>query len=49
MLWIMFAILFAVWLLGLIGGVAFGGFLHLLLVLAVIVLVVQLVGGRMTI
>jgi hypothetical protein len=39
-------ILLVMWLLGLIGGVAFGGFIHLLLVLAVIVLVVQLVTGR---
>jgi Family of unknown function (DUF5670) len=49
MLWTIFVILFALWLVGLIGGVAFGGFLHLFLVLAVITLVAQLVAGRRTI
>jgi Family of unknown function (DUF5670) len=46
MLWTVFVILLVLWLLGLITGAAFGGFIHLLLVLAVIVLVIQLVAGR---
>jgi hypothetical protein len=46
MLWTLFGILLVLWLVGLIAGLAFGGFLHLLLVTAVIVLVVQLVDGR---
>jgi Family of unknown function (DUF5670) len=46
MLWTVFVVLLVLWLLGLITGAAFGGFIHLLLVLAVIVLVVQLVSGR---
>jgi hypothetical protein len=46
MLWTIFLILLVLWFLGLLSGVAFGGFIHLLLVLAVIVLVVQLVTGR---
>jgi hypothetical protein len=49
MLWTLFLILVVLWLLGLISGVAFGGFIHLLLVLAVIVLVVQLITGRRTV
>lgn len=46
MLWTIFVILLVLWLLGLVSGAMFGGFVHLLLVLAVIVLVVQLVTGR---
>jgi hypothetical protein len=49
MLWTMFVILLVLWLLGLVSGVAFGGFIHLLLVLAVITLVFQLITGRRTI
>src|ERR1043166_3196111 len=45
MLWTIFVILLVLWLLGFIGH--FGGALiHLLLVIAVIVLIINLVGGR---
>jgi hypothetical protein len=46
MLWTIFVILLVLWLLGLVGGYAFGGFIHILLVLAVIVLIINLVSGR---
>jgi hypothetical protein len=46
MLWTIFVILLVMWLLGLVSGVAFGGFIHLLLVLAVVTLVFQLITGR---
>jgi hypothetical protein len=46
MLWTIFVILLVLWLLGVVSGVAFGGFIHLLLVLAVVTLVFQLVTGR---
>jgi hypothetical protein len=46
MLWTIFVILLVLWLLGLVTGAVFGGFIHLLLVLAVVVVVVQLVTGR---
>jgi hypothetical protein len=46
MLWTIFVILLVMWLLGLVSGVAFGGFIHLLLVLAVVTLVFQLFTGR---
>jgi hypothetical protein len=46
MLWTIFVILLVLWLLGLIGGYAFGGFIHILLVLAVVVLIINLVSGR---
>lgn len=45
MLWTILVILVVLWLLGLVANIA-GGFIHLLLVLAVIVLVVQLIQGR---
>ena len=45
MLWTIFVILIVLWLLGILGHVA-GGFIHLLLVIAVIVLVIRLVQGR---
>jgi hypothetical protein len=45
-LWTIFVILLVLWLLGLVTSYTFGGFVHLLLVLAVIVLVVNLLTGR---
>ena len=45
MLWTIIAILFALWLLGLIAHVG-GGLIHLLLVVAVVVLIINLVTGR---
>jgi hypothetical protein len=46
MLWTIFVILLVLWLLGLVSGYAMGGFVHLLLVIAAIVLILQLVTGR---
>ncbi|MGD0238393.1 MAG: lmo0937 family membrane protein [Syntrophorhabdales bacterium] len=46
MLWTICVILFVLWLLGFITGHAMGGLIHVLLVIAVIVLVVQLIQGR---
>lgn len=48
MLWTILAILFALWLLGLIAHVG-GGLIHLLLVVALVVFVVNLLTGRRTI
>ncbi len=39
-------ILFIMWALGMVGGVALGGLIHLLLVAALIVIVIRLVQGR---
>jgi uncharacterized membrane protein YtjA (UPF0391 family) len=49
MLWTIFVILLVLWLLGLVSGYAMGGFIHLLLVLAVILLIINLVSGRRTV
>ena len=46
MLWTIFCVLLVLWLLGLVSSYTFGGFIHVLLVLAVIMLVFQLVSGR---
>ena len=45
MLWTILVILLVLWLLGVIGSVG-GGFIHLLLVLAIIVFVAQLLTSR---
>ncbi len=46
MLWTILVILLVLWLLGLVSGYALGGFIHVLLVVAVIILVIQLIQGR---
>lgn len=46
MLWTIFVILLVLWLLGLVTSYTMGGFIHILLVVAVIVLIVRLVSGR---
>jgi hypothetical protein len=46
MLWTIFVILLVLWALGLVTSYTMGGFIHLLLVLAIVALVVQLVQGR---
>ncbi len=46
MLWTIFVILLVLWLLGLVTAYTFGGFVHILLVLALVVLVFQLLSGR---
>jgi hypothetical protein len=46
MLWSIAALLIILWVLGLITAYTMGGFIHLLLVIAVIVIVIQLVQGR---
>jgi Family of unknown function (DUF5670) len=48
MLWTIFVVLLVLWLLGLVSSYTLGGFIHILLVLAVIVLVINLVSGRRT-
>ena len=46
MLWTIFVILLILWLLGMVSSYTLGGFIHLLLVVALIVLVFQLLTGR---
>jgi hypothetical protein len=46
MLWTIFVILLIMWALGLASSYTLGGFIHLLLVIAVVMLVINLVQGR---
>jgi hypothetical protein len=49
MLWAIFVVLLVLWLVGLVSSYTMGGFIHLLLVLAVVVLILNLVTGRRTV
>jgi uncharacterized protein DUF5670 len=46
MLWTIAMILLVLWLLGLVTSYTVGGFIHILLVLAVIVVLIRLIQGR---
>jgi hypothetical protein len=46
MLWTLFVILLVLWLLGVVSSYTMGGFIHILLVLALVALVFQLITGR---
>jgi Family of unknown function (DUF5670) len=46
MLWTLFVIMMVLWLVGVVSGYALGGFVHILLVLAVLALVLQLLVSR---
>jgi hypothetical protein len=46
MLWTIFVILFILWLLGMVTSYTLGGFIHILLVLALVAVVIQLITGR---
>jgi Family of unknown function (DUF5670) len=46
MLWTILVILVVLWLLGMVTSYTLGGFIHILLVVAVIVLIIRLVSGR---
>jgi len=46
MLWTIAVILIVLWLLGLVSSYTMGGFVHILLVIAVIVVLLNLIQGR---
>ena len=46
MVWTIFVILLVLWLLGLVSSYTMGGFIHLLLVIAVVILIINLIQGR---
>ncbi len=48
MLWTIFVVLLVLWLVGLVSFHAIGWYIHLLLVLALVVLLIQLITGRRT-
>lgn len=46
MLWTIAIILIVLWLLGLVTSFTLGGFIHILLVIAIIIVLVRLIGGQ---
>ncbi|MEZ4550041.1 MAG: lmo0937 family membrane protein [Desulfobacterales bacterium] len=46
MLWTIAVILVILWLLGFVSSYTMGGFIHILLVIAIIVVLVNVIGGR---
>ncbi len=46
MLWIIAVVLIALWLLGLVTSYTLGGFIHILLVIAVVVILVRIIRGN---
>ena len=46
MLWTIFVVLLVLWLLGMVSSYTMGGFIHILLVVAVVLVIIQLIQGR---
>ena len=46
MLWTIFIILLILWLVGVVSSYSMGGFIHLLLVVALVMLLINLISGR---
>jgi hypothetical protein len=46
MLWTIFVILLILWLLGMVSSYTMGGFIHLLLVMAIAVVLIRVIQGR---
>lgn len=46
MLWLIFVILLVLWLLGMVSGTTLGGFLHILLIVAIAAILIRIIQGR---
>ncbi len=46
MLWTIFMVLAVLWLFGMVSSYTMGGYIHFILVLAVVVVAIQLIQGR---
>jgi len=46
MLWTIFVILLILWLLGVVSSYTLGGFIHLLLVIALAMILINIISGR---
>ncbi|HEU4700339.1 MAG TPA: lmo0937 family membrane protein [Gemmatimonadales bacterium] len=46
MLWTIFVILLVLWLLGVVSGTTVGGFIHILLVIAIALVLIRVIQGR---
>jgi hypothetical protein len=49
MLWTIFVVLLVLWVLGLVTSYTMGGFIHILLVLAIVTFLIRVIQGRKTI
>jgi hypothetical protein len=46
MLWTIFVILLVLWLLGMVSSYTLGGFIHVLLIIAIVVVLIRVIQGR---
>ncbi len=46
MLWTIFVILLVLWLLGMVSSYTIGGFIHILLIVALAILLIRVIQGR---
>ena len=46
MLWTIFVVLCCLWLLGIVSSYTMGGFIHILLVVAIAMVLIQIISGR---
>ena len=46
MLWTIFVVLLILWLLGIVSSYTLGGYIHILLVIAVVTLLIRVIQGR---
>ena len=46
MLWTIFVILLILWLLGMVSSYTLGGYIHILLVIAIVVVIIRVIQGR---
>lgn len=46
MLWTIFVILLVLWLLGMVTSTTMGGFIHVLLVIAIVIVLIRVIQGR---
>jgi hypothetical protein len=46
MLWTIFVILLVLWLLGMVSSYTLGGYIHILLLVAIVVVIIRVIQGR---
>ena len=46
MLWTIFVVLLVLWLLGVVSSYTLGGFIHILLILAIAIMLIRVIQGR---
>jgi hypothetical protein len=46
MLWTIFVVLLILWALGMVSSYTLGGFIHILLVIAIVVVLIRIIQGR---